>query len=370
MLVNIGAFAALLLVVALTWDGVAAVQRWRGLRLTALAPHHAFAIATLASLLYVAALWFSADRSRTVAWSLLALPLLVLLVVAWGRRVQPQAWSSAGTWDAHRTTSVQIPLDDGYIPALLFEPTAGSDAAVLVLHGAGAHKAYYSWPLIDGMLLAGLAVCAIDIDGHGDSPRVLEFPAVLDNIAASVHWLRERWGFVGVVGVSLGGCIAARAVADRVAIDALALLEAPVDAQVTRLSRRNEHWTVVRRATWELHQYAGTLPLITGWRTAPTRTRIGTLDLIRRLDLLGSVARVGCPLLLVYGGGDLIVPVQQARMVADAAPLNTPLHIIAGATHLSLPIDGRAVRITADWLRSFVEYGAHRDAPAQEHASR
>jgi alpha-beta hydrolase superfamily lysophospholipase len=361
MLANLGALLALLVAAALVWDGIAAIRRWRGLRLTAFSPRRTFAIATLVSLLYVAALWFSADPPRAAAWSALALPVVMILVLARGRGVEPQAWSSAGTWEAHRTTRVDIPADDGQIPALLFEPAAGGDAAVLVLHGAGAHKTFYSWPLIDGLLEAGLAVCAIDIDGHGDNARVLEFPAVLEDVAAPVCWLRERWEFVGVVGVSLGGCIAARAVAEGVAVDALALLEAPIDARVSRRARRNERWTVARRATWELHRYAGTVPLITGWRTAPTRTRIGTLDLIRRLDLPGSVGRAVCPLLLVYGGDDLVVPVEQAHTVAVVAPAGTPLHIVPGATHLSLPIDVRAIRITAEWLRGFVGYGVLRD---------
>ncbi len=185
-------------------------------------------------------------------------------------------WNQAGTWDTHRASAVEIPMAEGYVPALVFEPDTPSDAAVLLLHGAGAHKTYYSWPLIDGLLDAGITVCAIDIDGHGDNQRTLDFPGVLENVSAPIAWLRERSAWVGVVGVSLGGCIAAHAVATGVQIEALALLEAPADAQVNRRATRNERWTVARRATWELHQYAGTLPLITGWRTAPTRSRIGT----------------------------------------------------------------------------------------------
>ncbi len=48
-------------------------------------------------------------------------------------------------------------------------------------------------------------------------------------------------------------------------------------------------------------------------------------------------------------------------MLAAAAPAGTPLHIVPGATHLSLPIDRRAIRRLTDWLRSFVDYGTLAD---------
>ncbi len=364
LILNLAAIAALTVVVALTWDGVAAIRRWRGLRLLSLQPRAAFAIATLGAVAFAVVLALSANRLLALGISLIALPLTAVLVVVRGRAVYPHAWNAAGEFDTHRVTDVTIPIPEQHgIPALLFEPPTPTSAAVVVLHGSGAHKTFYSWPLIDGLLDAGIAVCAIDIDGHGDNKRVLDLPSVLDDVSAPVAWLRERMAWVGVVGVSLGGCIAARAIADGAEVDALALLEAPIDAQVSKRVVRHERLTVARRATWELHQYAGTLPLIRSWRTEKTRTRIGTLDLIRRLDVAGSVARIRCPLLLVYGGSDLVVPLEQARSIAAAAPDGTPTEIIPGATHLSLPIDRRAIRRTSDWLQSFIAYGSSDQRP-------
>ncbi len=361
---NLFALAVLLVAVGLTWDGVATIRRWRGVRLAGLAPSIAFALATVASVAYLAILWFSPNRLGVFGISLLALPILVALILACGRNVRPHDWTTAGEWEWYRTEAIDIPLPNGAVPALYYVPTDPASAAVVLLHGAGAHKSFYSWPLVDGLLEAGIAVCAIDIDGHGDSHQTLDYPAVLENVAAPVRWLRARHTWVGAVGVSLGGCIAARAVAEGADVDALALLEAPADAQVNRRATRHERWTVMRRATWGLHRYAGTVPLITGWRTAPTRSHIGTLDLIRRLNLVGSVATMPCPLLLLYGTSDLVVPIAQARAIAEAAPAGTPFNLIAGATHLSLPIDPRAIRILAHWLGTFAAYGSLKESPS------
>jgi alpha-beta hydrolase superfamily lysophospholipase len=357
ILASLSAIASLLLAVALIFDGIAAIRRWRGLRLATIVPRKAFALATFAATVYLAILWSSTDRPYVFAISLVAFPATLLLLLVRSRNINAQAWRDAGTWDTHHSSAVEIPLTEGHVPALFFEPSERSDAAVVLLHGAGAHKTFYSWPLIDGLLEAGVAVCAIDIDGHGDNERTLDFPAVLENVDASVRWLHARARWVGAVGVSMGGAIAARAVAEGVEVDALALLEAPADAQITRRAVRHERWTIARRATWGLHRYAGTIPLITGWRTAPTRTRIGTIDLIRRLDLPASLSKVRCPCLLIYGSSDLVVPVEQAAMLAAAAPAGTPLIMVQGATHISLPIERQAIVALSDWVRRFVAYG-------------
>jgi len=187
--------------------------------------------------------------------------------------------------------------------------------------------------------------------GHGASRRILDLPAAIEDVRATVEWLRARARWVGVIGISLGGCVAARAAAEGLPMDALAILESPAALRITRQTIRNEWRTLGRRATWALHRYAGTLPLLRVWRTEPTRSRISTMELIHQLDLIGSVRRVRCPVWLCYGGADLVATPEEARRIAAAAPPGTSLVLIPRATHLSLPLDRRALNALCRWLQ-------------------
>lgn len=286
-----------------------------------------------------------------------ALGLAIFLAFAALRqhRLTPDALFAPGEHARYSVSHLHIPIADGPLPAVLLEPLHGSSVGVLVLHGAGDHKTHYTWPLLHGIVAAGHAACAIDVDGHGDNPRVLDFPTVLDDVRAGVAWLRERYAQVVVVGISQGGSIAARAVGDGVAVDALALLETPISINVTRAVIRREARIVSHPVMWALHREVGTIGLARSWRTPPVRCRIGTADLINRLDVLGSVGRVRCPLLLCYGGSDAVVPVEQAHRMAEASPQGSTLIIVPRATHLSLSIDRRVARLVGQWLRETLE---------------
>ncbi len=294
-----------------------------------------------------------ASRLERVAARMAGIGAFAALAV-WRQRTRtPSTVLTIGERDGRRISAVEITMNEGHLPGLLVEPIhENSDLGVLVLHGAGADKGYYSWPLLFGLTRAGFAACAIDVDGHGVNPRVLNFPDVLDDVAVGVRWLRERYRKVAVIGVSQGGCVAARAVADGVALDALVLLEAPITIDVTKAVQRREMRTVVLPAAWALHRDLGTVGMICGWYGTPVRTRIGTVDLIQRLDIVGSVKRITCPLLLCYARDDAVVPIAQARAVAAAAPPGTPLVVVPAATHLSLPIDRRTIRHVTRWLRT------------------
>ena len=346
------AIVSAILGVALACDAVAGLAGLRGLRWTSLRPAGVLSVG-LVALLGSMVLALEADAAPVVALGLLlALPLHAALALIRQRTLLPAAWTGEGIGEHHRATPVEIVLGDHTVPALLYQPHGPAAGAIALLHGAGAHKSFYSWPLVEALVHAGFAVCAIDLDGHGDNRRVLDFPSVLENVGATAAWLQERWRWTAIVGVSLGGCVAARAVAEGVVVDALAILESPATLAVTRQVVRHEGWTLFRAATWRLHRYAGTLPLIQEWKTEPTRTRIGTADLIRVLDLPASLARISCPLWLCYGGSDLVVPMPEVHKIRAVAPSGTPLVLVPRATHLSLPLEPRALRQLVEWLRT------------------
>ena len=349
-------------------DAAAGYAGWQGLRSTNMRPPVTLALAgaSLAAFLGLASM-FPVSPGVAILAILLALPLHFALSLTFRRSLAPLPWMSAGEWEHHRITAVEIPADDGSVPALVYEPLGDSVGALVLVHGAGAHKTFYSWPIVHTLIDAGFTVCAIDLDGHGDNRRILDFPSVLEGVDATVTWLRHRFAWVGAVGISLGGCVAARAGAEGTRLDALALLEAPAALHVTRRVVRHEWLTLARAATWSLHRYAGTLPLIYAWHTTITRSRISTVDLIRALDLRGSLGRVQCPLGLCYGGSDLVAPPGEARRSAAAAPPGTPLLVVPRATHLSLPLDRRALGALRQWLLDVRQLALEGEPPPRGH---
>lgn len=330
--------------------GMGALQ-WPGLRVTRLHPGATglLAAAGLAGWLLISRT-IPIPAGATIAALAFALPIYLGVATIRGRSLSPPNYAGDTAGGGYSAKWAALAVAEGTVPALLIEPSGPARGALALLHGAGAHKTFYAWPMIDALLEAGFAVCAIDLDGHGENERVLDFPSVLEDVGVTVTFLRQRFPFVGVVGVSLGGCIAARAVAEGCHVDALAIFESPITIDITPRVVRHEYRTLLRSAAWSLHRYAGTLPLAQAWRTDATRTRIGIVELIQRLDLPGSLRRIDAPLFLCYGDNDGVVSMAQAREIAAAAPQGTPLVIARRATHLSLPVDGRALRALGVWL--------------------
>jgi fermentation-respiration switch protein FrsA (DUF1100 family) len=71
-----------------------------------------------------------------------------------------------------------------------------------------------------------------------------------------------------------------------------------------------------------------------------------------KLDTVSKLPRVRCPVLVVHGGRDEIIPVAQGRRLFDAAPEPKRLIIIEGAGHNDLSNVGGEKYI--DTLAEFV----------------
>ena len=249
-------------------------------------------------------------------------------------------------------TRLDILMDEGFLPALHVEPAGGAQKAVVVLHGSGCDKSFYAWPLIDALLDAGCAVLLIDLDGHGDNPRPQRFPQILDDAHVSVAWLRQRYARVGMIGISLGGCIAARAAADGLAVDRLALLAAPPKLAFSRTDVAREVAALPQAELLYMLRDSTAGQLVRAWQTTGIRAAISTWDLIDALDLLGSLPRIGSPLLLIYGGRDAIVKPVLAGQVDMVKPENARLVLLHGASHLSLQVSPRTMAELREWFRS------------------
>lgn len=288
------------------------------------------------------------------AWALVAaaLPAALLQVALASLRnphLNPLLRLRPNRYDGYTITRFDLPLTGGSMPTLLIEPPGEATAAVCVLHGSGCDKTYYAWPLADVLVQQGVALLLVDLDGHGENPRVQQFPAMLENATAPVRWLKQRYQSVGLIGVSLGGCLAARAVADGLEVDGLALLEAPPALHFTKNDMVREGIGLAQPQLLYLFGESTPWHLYRAWFTTPIRAAISTWDLIAACDVLGNLPRITVPTLLLYGPRDAIVKRQQAEQVRDVAPANARFLFVPGTTHLTLPLHPRTLELLGKW---------------------
>lgn len=288
-----------------------------------------------------------------LALAVMVVPSLVVqggLASLRGRSLDRLVRLVPGHYPDRRIDRLDLPMAHGYLPALHVVPASGTDAAVCVVHGSGCDKTSYVWRLVEVLIRRGVAVLLIDLDGHGENPRLQSYPAIVEDATVAVGWLRERYARVALLGISLGGCVSARAVAEGVVVDALVLMEAPPQLVFTRGDMWREGLALVQPALLDIFCDCTVATIVRAWYAAPIRATIGTWDLIAALDLVGSVRCVRAPLLLLYGDRDAIVTLAQAEQVRRAAPQGVAFHVVRGASHLTLIVHSEALATLGDWL--------------------
>ena len=275
------------------------------------------------------------------------------------RRLNPLDRLSPGDYADRQIRRMDVPTSTGDVPALEIVPHGGSRTVVCVAHGSGCDKYFYAWRLVDELLDRGFALLLIDLDGHGESRRPQAFPTIVFSLRDCLDWLRARYERVALLGMSLGGCVAARAVAEGAAVAALALLEAPIKVRLSQADRRkvvqDEGLRLLRPALLSLLRDGSPYHIARAWSTSGIRAEIGTWDLFDMLDLAGSLRRIATgaaapPLLAIYGSRDTLIPPAMAERVRELLPAGAAYHMLAGASHISLPIEERTLRIVGEWM--------------------
>lgn len=180
--------------------------------------------------------------------------------------------------------------------------------AVLAMHGWGANAAMM-WPAVPPLHTAGFAVLLIDARCHGrsDDEEFASMPRFAEDIACGLTWLRQQ---------------------PEIAPDRLAVLGHSVGAAAAMLHAAR-HRDV--RAVLSLSAFAHPAPLmrsfmaekrvpypLLGWYLMRHVQRVigASFDAIAPINTLPSVQ---CPVLLVHGRADTVVPVTDAHALAAAS---------------------------------------------------
>jgi uncharacterized protein len=204
----------------------------------------------------------------------------------------------------------------------------------------GAAGAAQSYPQLADRLAveAGWMVLAFNFRGTGESGGDFSLAGWLADLRAAVDHLdaMETVGGVWLAGASTGGALALCLAADDERVRGVATLAAPADF---------DHWAGDARGLLEHARRVGVV------RSASFPADVAAWSReLREVQPLAAAARIPPrSLLVVHGDQDDVVPVEDARALADAAHGGAELRIVNGAGH-RLRHDPRAIAILLGWL--------------------
>lgn len=181
--------------------------------------------------------------------------------------------------------------------------------AVVVMHGWGANAAMM-WQVVPPLHDAGFAVLLVDARCHGrsDDEDYTSMPRFAEDIAAGLAWLRRQPGIapdrLALVGHSVGAAAAllyASRHRDVRAVVSLAAFAHPREVMRAFMAEKRVPYPLV------------------GWYVMRHVQRVigSSFDAIAPLH---TITQVHCPVLVVHGRQDTVVPVGDAiRLVARQA---------------------------------------------------
>ncbi|HXV58271.1 MAG TPA: alpha/beta fold hydrolase [Gaiellaceae bacterium] len=234
---------------------------------------------------------------------------------------------------------VEVPFEDGPLAGNLRRPAGdGRPPLVLLLPGLDSTKEeFFLWENV--FLERGLATFSLDGPGQGESGFATSIRGDYEAaVGAALDALAGRedvdLGRVGAAGVSLGGYYAPRAALEP-RIKAVAGVSGPFNF--------GECWEGLpglTRETFEHHSGAA----------GPEEAR----ERAFALDLGPVIADTACPGLVVTGKLDRIIPWEQTKRIADAAPAMRFV-LYEDGNHVCNNIPFKYRPLVADWLRKELE---------------
>jgi len=236
-----------------------------------------------------------------------------------------------------------FPYQGVEIPGWLRKPRESARPPVaILLPGLDACKEeLHAW----GEAFVARGVAALTIDGPGQGETSFHLPITHEwgrVIGAVIDVLERRDDVdvrrVGVVGQSLGALYAPLAAAGEPRVKACIANCGPYD--VGRLLSKSP---AIQQEVFRAGAHA---------RTAEEAQRVGD-----KLTLVGAAERITCPLLVVVGGADKLVPPSEGERLAKTASGPTELVVYPEGDHVCFNISYKYRPLTGDWMAERLSAG-------------
>lgn len=226
----------------------------------------------------------------------------------------------------------------------------GPHPAVALLHGftgtrIESHRLFVK--TARSMAERGLAVLRFDFRGSGESEGDFIEMMVQGEIAdarQALNYLEGRLELdssrIGLLGLSLGGVVAACLGGEDRRVKALALWATP---DLRQFASSN---TVSSGMNWDSLREKGWMD----W--GGNRVGRGFFEGARALDPFASLEKYEGPVLLIHGTRDVTVPIASGKSYAAALKGRVEAHWIEGADHTfsKYEWENEAIGLTTDWF--------------------
>lgn len=233
---------------------------------------------------------------------------------------------------------VSFPSEGEAIFGVLHLPATAAAPGLIMCHGFTGHRAESHRLFVVAardFCQHGLAVLRFDFRGSGDSAgefREMTVSRETTDAAAALAYLASRPEVnpdrVGVLGLSLGGCVAACLAGREPRVRALVLWSAAAHPE-----RIREHL----QSQWGESEVLD----FNGWGLGR-----GFLEDLPRIHPLAEARRYLGPSLIVHGEQDEVVPPSDASDFQQALGGPSELHLVKGADHVFSGLTWQAEAIT------------------------
>lgn len=230
------------------------------------------------------------------------------------------------------------------LAGILHHPASQPDIAVILCHGMESSKESEKIVTLSRQLAdRGILALRFDFAGSGESEGKFEeitYSGEVEDLRAAYDFvLHYKPKKIGVLGSSMGGTVALLFAAEEKNVAALVTIAAPVHPE--RFSERLS--TPEETEQWRAQgftQYHG------------RRLNVSLLDDVEKLDVAKTARKISCPVLIIHGDKDDIVPVEEGRELFAALAGPKRLWIIEGSGHrLTEPAHlQKTLAESIDWL--------------------
>ena len=219
---------------------------------------------------------------------------------------------------------------------------------VILCHGMDSNR--NSEKLVHlGRVLAkrGILTLRFDFAYVGDSSEKfadITYSGEVEDLRAACSFMRNRYaGKIGVLGSSMGGTVALLFAADEPDIAALVTISAPVHPEA--FPRRILNPEQLQR--WRERGFT----FYNG-----QRLNVALLEDLETIDVPQAAHKIACPVLIIHGDADEVVPVEEAYELNASLSGKKKLIIMKGTDHrLTDPVKmQQALTEAVDWLTEHV----------------
>ncbi len=235
-----------------------------------------------------------------------------------------------------RVEKVTIPFEDTHFVGLFSRPNSAQPPPVVILIPGLDSTKETRHEGRRGMLRRGMAALSIDGPGQGETSLRLKIrPDYERVIGAAIDYLEGRGDVdasrVGLLGSSLGGYYAPRAAAFEKRVKACVGNCGPYD-----WAECFEGLPTVTREAYQHYSGAGNMD--------------ESFELARSMTLKGAAEHIACPLLVLHGKRDPLIPWEQGQRIVEEASGPKEFVLFEEGGHSMSNIPYKSGPLASDWL--------------------